>query len=84
MINLIIIDIKANAFLQHMVRNIAGLLINIGEGKHPPEWAEEVLAKRDRRVAAHSADACGLYLTNVYYPANFHLPIQSSMRYITV
>lgn len=71
--DLIIIDIKANAFLQHMVRNISGLLIAIGEGKHPPEWAKEVLAKRDRRVSAPAAPASGLYLTKIYYPAIYNL-----------
>lgn len=78
--DLIIIDIKANAFLQHMVRNIAGLLINIGEGKHAPKWAEEVLVKRDRRLAAHAAAACGLYLTNVYYPSKFQFPEEAGAR----
>jgi tRNA pseudouridine38-40 synthase len=72
--DLIIIDIKANAFLQHMVRNISGLLIAIGEGKHPPEWVQEVLAKRDRREAGPAAPASGLYLTKIYYPANYQLP----------
>lgn len=66
--DLIIIDIKANAFLQHMVRNIAGLLMAIGEGKYPPIWAQEVLAKRDRCAAASAAPASGLYLTKIYYP----------------
>jgi tRNA pseudouridine38-40 synthase len=76
--DLVIIDIKANAFLQHMVRNIVGLLLTVGENKRPPEWAKEVLAKRDRRAASYAASACGLYLTKVYYPATYHLPLLSS------
>jgi tRNA pseudouridine38-40 synthase len=79
--DLVIIDIKANAFLQHMVRNIAGLLITIGEKKRLPIWAKEVLATRDRRAAAHLADACGLYFTNVYYPPIYQLPSPSNSMF---
>ncbi|KPJ68056.1 MAG: hypothetical protein AMJ43_01215 [Coxiella sp. DG_40] len=68
---LIIIDIKANAFLLHMVRNIAGLLIAIGEGKQQPIWAKQVLESCDRKVAGVTAPACGLYLTKVYYPDKY-------------
>jgi tRNA pseudouridine38-40 synthase len=82
--DLVIVDIKANAFLQHMVRNIVGLLITIGEGKHSPLWAKEVLAKRDRCAAAYSAEACGLYLTNVYYPSNYQLPLSSNTIFFSV
>jgi tRNA pseudouridine38-40 synthase len=71
---LIIVDIKANAFLLHMVRNIVGLLMVIGEGKMEPEWAKEVLEACDRRVAAATAAANGLYLTRVYYPDRYNLP----------
>ena len=71
---LIIIDIKANAFLLHMVRNIAGLLIAIGEGKQQPIWAKQVLETCDRQVAGVTAPACGLYLTKVYYPDKYNLP----------
>ncbi len=71
---LVVIDIKANAFLLHMVRNIAGLLIDIGRGKQQSNWAKEVLDARDRRVAAATASAAGLYLTRVYYPDKYNLP----------
>jgi tRNA pseudouridine38-40 synthase len=64
---LVIIDIKANAFLQHMVRNIAGLLMAIGQGAYKPLWAQEVLKSCNRRVAAKTASASGLYLAKVYY-----------------
>jgi tRNA pseudouridine38-40 synthase len=76
------IEATANAFLHHMVRNIAGLLIRIGKGDAPPDWAREVLAGRDRRLSAPTAPADGLYLWHVRYPAPFALPVaaQSLLR----
>jgi tRNA pseudouridine38-40 synthase len=70
----VLIEVTANAFLHHMVRNIAGLLIDIGKGKHPPEWAQTVLASRDRRLNAATAPADGLYLWSVRYDPAFGLP----------
>ncbi|MEN7344060.1 MAG: tRNA pseudouridine(38-40) synthase TruA [Pseudomonadota bacterium] len=64
----IIVDIAANAFLHHMVRNIVGLLIYVGSGKAPPEYAGKVLAGKDRTAAPAMAAACGLYLSKVVYP----------------
>ena len=72
--DLLTIEATANAFLHHMVRNIAGLLIAIGKGEARPEWAAEVLAGRDRRLAAPTAPADGLYLWTVRYPEAFALP----------
>ena len=66
-----VIEATANAFLHHMVRNIAGLLIRIGKGEAPPSWAAEVLAGRDRRMSAATAPADGLYFWQVRYPAAF-------------
>ena len=76
------IEVTANAFLHHMVRNIAGLLIRIGKGAAPPSWAAEVLAGRDRRLGASTAPAAGLYLWQIRYPAAFALPIpaQTGLR----
>ena len=71
---LVIIDIQANAFLHHMVRNIAGVLIKIGSGKEQSAWAKEVLDARDRTVAAATAPPFGLYLIDVIYPETFGLP----------
>ena len=68
------LDINANAFLQHMVRNIAGVLITIGNGKASPYWAEEVLAGRDRSRGGITARSSGLHLMKVLYPAHFVLP----------
>lgn len=70
----IVIDIQANAFLHHMVRNITGSLLKVGEGVQKPEWIQEVLEAKDRRLAAETAPAAGLYLTKVHYPDNYHLP----------
>ena len=62
------IDVVANAFLHHMVRNIAGVLIDIGAGKRPPRWAEEVLRARDRQLGGVNAPPHGLYFVGVQYP----------------
>ncbi len=68
------VTIEANAFLQHMVRNIVGLLAAVGSGERPPEWAREVLESRDRREGAMTAPAHGLTLIAVAYPERFGLP----------
>ena len=60
--------LRANAFLYHMVRNIMGSLILVGKGYKPAVWLRELLIKQDRRLAADTAPADGLYLTEVCYP----------------
>jgi tRNA pseudouridine38-40 synthase len=70
----VVIDIKANAFVHHMVRNIAGSLIAIGKGEQPVEWMAHVLALKDRAQAAETAKPNGLYLIEVDYPESFGLP----------
>ena len=70
----VVIDIRANAFLHHMVRNIAGVLIRVGSGEEGPDWARAVLESRDRRLGAPTAPAAGLYLLAVRYPESFGLP----------
>jgi len=70
----VFIDVCANAFLLHMVRNIAGVLMDVGAGKAPVGWAEEVLRARDRRQAGVTAPPHGLYLVQVDYPARYRLP----------
>jgi tRNA pseudouridine38-40 synthase len=64
---LIVFRAAANAFLQHMVRNIVGSLVYVGQGKHPPSWLGEVLASRNRSLAAPTFAPEGLYLTAVEY-----------------
>ena len=75
----VLLEVTANAFLHHMVRNIAGLLMHIGQGAAPPEFAAEVLAARDRRVAPATAPAAGLYFWRVHYPPVFGLPGDSDI-----
>lgn len=70
----IFIDITANAFLHHMVRNIVGSLIHIGKGAEPVTWMGDLLAQRDRRSAPPTMSAAGLYLTGVRYPQTWQLP----------
>lgn len=70
----IIIEVEANAFLHHMVRNIAGSLIRVGRGEAAPDWIFEVLVQRDRRLAGVTAPPDGLYLVGVRYPSEFTLP----------
>jgi tRNA pseudouridine38-40 synthase len=70
----ITIEIRANAFLHHMVRNVAGSLLAVGCGDRPVEWIAEVLAGRDRTRAGVTAPPAGLYFAGVEYPPGFGLP----------
>ncbi len=71
----VVLEVEANAFLHHMVRNIAGVLMAIGVGERPIEWAREVLAQCDRTQGGVTAPADGLYLVTVRYPERFGLPV---------
>jgi len=68
------VEITANAFLHHMVRNVSGLLMSVGTGESPPDRVATVLAGRDRKASAATAPPDGLYLVAVRYPAEFGLP----------
>ncbi len=68
------VDVRANAFLHHMVRNIAGALIAVGTGARPSSWMAELLALRNRDLGGVTAAPQGLYLVGVRYPANFGIP----------
>ena len=70
----IIVDIQANAFLHHMVRNIVGSLLEIGLGNQPLDWMRTLLDMKDRTKAAATAKPHGLYLVDVTYPQEFELP----------
>jgi tRNA pseudouridine38-40 synthase len=72
--DLIELSVSANAFLHHMVRNIAGVLMTIGRGDRPVTWAAEVLALRDRTLGGVTAPPDGLYFARVEYPAVFAIP----------
>lgn len=69
----VLIDIQANAFLHHMVRNIVGTLIMIGSGKRPYTWMESLLKLRDRRLSGPTAPSQGLVLMDVQYPDHYGL-----------
>lgn len=68
------VSIRANAFLHHMVRNIVGSLLLVGDGRRDAGWLERVLAGRDRRKAGITAPARGLSLYRVHYPPYFNVP----------
>ncbi len=72
--DLVVVDIKANAFLHHMVRNIVGSLMAVGRGRYGPAWIEQLMVGRDRTAAAETAPADGLYLVEVDYPPSYRLP----------
>jgi len=72
--NFVYIDIQANAFLQHMVRNIAGVLMSIGTGEESVDWAKQVLEFRDRKLGGVTAPPDGLYFMQVEYPEKFSIP----------
>lgn len=73
----IAITVSANAFLQHMVRNITGTLVAIGRGEQPPEWAQSILDNRDRAKGGIAAPPHGLTLVAVHYPDAFNVPQNS-------
>jgi tRNA pseudouridine38-40 synthase len=72
--DLVTFDFRANAFLHHMVRNLVGALVYVGKGKHSPQWIAELLASRDRKLAAPTFDAGGLYFVGVEYAPEWGLP----------
>lgn len=76
--NIVTIDIQANAFLLHMVRNIVGSLLEVGDGRRPAVWIKEVLLSRDRKRAGVTALPQGLALVKTIYPEKFGLNLQVS------
>ena len=73
--DVIVMDFEASAFLHHMVRNIVGALVHVGMGRHSPDWMSALLESRDRRLAAPTFAASGLYFAGVDYDPGFELPI---------
>ncbi|HOM12355.1 MAG TPA: tRNA pseudouridine(38-40) synthase TruA [Rubrivivax sp.] len=67
-------DFDASAFLHHMVRNLMGCLLAVGQARHPPAWVGEVLAARSRDAAAPTFAADGLYFVGPYYDAGHGIP----------
>lgn len=76
----VVIDISANSYLHHMVRNIVGTLMVVGSGERPPSWVAETLAACDRTRAGATAPAGGLYLTRVRYPKSLQIPETVTQR----
>lgn len=72
------IHVQANAFLQHMVRNITGVLVAIGKGEQPTDWATAILKTRDRTQGGVAAPPHGLTLVAVTYPEHFGIPVNSA------
>lgn len=70
----VLLRISANAFLQHMVRNLTGTLVAIGRGDRQEKWIEEILAGQDRKQAGAAAPPHGLTFVKVDYPPEFDLP----------
>ena len=70
--------LRANAWLQHMVRNIVGTLVYVGKGKHPPQWVKKVLESRERALAAPTFGSEGLYLEAVEYEARWNIPFAAA------
>ena len=70
----VVVDVQANAFLHHMVRNIVGSLLVVGRGERAPEWIAELLNGRDRTVAGPTAPAAGLLFLGPRYPRQWALP----------
>ncbi len=77
--DMVVLEIEANAFLHHMVRNIMGVLMTIGRGESDIDWAARVLAGRNRSLGGVTAPATGLYLVNVHYD-DTELPTRSEMQ----
>jgi len=71
---LILMDVTANGFLHHMVRNIAGVLMAIGAGAREPEWARDLLMLRNRALGGVTAPPHGLYFMAASYPAHYNIP----------
>tara|TARA_R110000868_G_scaffold138503_2_gene352674 strand:+ start:307 stop:1083 length:777 start_codon:yes stop_codon:yes gene_type:complete len=72
-------EIEADAFLHHMVRNVAGVLMKIGGGFQEVQWLQEVLVAKNRSAAAEKASPSGLYLSVVRYPESYTFPLSSPM-----
>ncbi len=72
------VEIEANAFLHHMVRNIVGSLLPVGRGERSEAWPGELLRGRDRSVAGPTAPASGLAFLAPRYPSEWNLPVEVS------
>jgi tRNA pseudouridine38-40 synthase len=76
----VIVEIEANAFLHHMVRNIVGSLLEVGRGERSVAWIAELLAARNREIAGVTATPQGLTFIGPRYPAEWQLPADVSLQ----
>ena len=76
--HLFVFTLHANAFLHHMVRNIVGSLIYVGNGNQPPEWFAQILQSRNRKLAAPTFMPDGLYLARIDYDPQWQLPLETT------
>lgn len=77
--DVVVVEVQANAFLHHMVRNIVGSLLEVGTGARPDDWIDEVLDARDRRLAGPTAPAGGLVFLGPLYPPDCGLPAEVTL-----
>ena len=75
----VVVNVQANAFLHHMVRNIVGSLLLVGRGERPSQWVAEVLAGRNRTLAGPTAPSAGLLFLGPKYPAVCGLPAEVTL-----
>ncbi|MCX5591983.1 tRNA pseudouridine(38-40) synthase TruA [Alcaligenes endophyticus] len=73
---------SANAFLHHMIRNLMGTLLYVGQGRQPVQWVADVLEQKQRSLAAPTFDAAGLYLAGVNYDPVFNLPVTTTLAHL--
>jgi tRNA pseudouridine38-40 synthase len=73
-------DFEGNAFLHHMIRNIMGCLVAVGQGLREPDWVAEVLQAKDRDAAAPTHAAEGLYFLGPTYNRLLNLPTQTPVN----
>jgi tRNA pseudouridine38-40 synthase len=78
----VIIELSANAFLHHMVRNIAGVLMAVGAGEQDADWPKRLLEIRDRNQGGVTAPPDGLYLGGVFYPERYAMPRHPIFRHL--
>lgn len=78
----VVVEVQANAFLHHMVRNIVGSLLMIGRGERPQDWMAELLAGRDRTVAGPTAPPDGLVFIGPLYPSEWGLPAHVTLLHV--
>ena len=76
----VVVDVQANAFLHHMVRNLVGSLLLVGRGEQPEAWMGQLLAARDRTLAGPTAPADGLVFLGPLYPSIWGLPAEVTLR----